>query len=188
MDEENESSALARLRMSKDFETVEALIAHLRKRSPATVPTSELAYALTRPKRQVYGLIKLARKLLALTSGESIPSLRGIGYRITNQPRALLFESLKSGNRADGHLGQEISHFERVKREQLQSPEDVELWLAQQARTCLGRAYRELGAKTQPVLQRYERNFLLAATATEEAKTPWKDIGLDPGTDGDKSN
>lgn len=184
--EENDSTALARLRASKDFAAVEAIVNHLRKRNPTTVPTAELAYVANRPRRQVYGLIKLARRFLALTTGESIPNLRKVGYRITSLPRALIFESIKSGDRADGHLRQEVSYFQRVSRDQLTSTEDVELFVTQQARIALGQARLALSQNIAPAMRRLAANQALAEAAHRDTKTPWALLGLDdPDDDGE---
>jgi hypothetical protein len=186
-DNEHESSALARLESSKDFPAVRAIVEHLRKRDPKTVPAKELAYVVDRQKRQVYGLLKLARRWLAMTTGEFIPNLRNVGYRITHQPRAALFESIKSGNRADGHLGQEIITFRRVNRDALTSSDDVELYLVQQARIRLGEARLKLSEDAAPAMRRLRANAALAAVAARDAETPWKEIGLD-NPDEDKAN
>ncbi len=182
--DENESTALARLKASKDFDAVETMVAHLRRRSPATSPAGELAHVANRPKRQVYGLVKLARRFLALTTGESIPNLRNVGYRITNQPRALIFESIKSGDRADGHLRQEQSYFRRVHRDALTSTEDVELFVTQQARIALGQARTSLSDNLAPAMKRLAANSALSSKASADAATPWRELGLDdPDTD-----
>lgn len=182
-DDEGEHPFLIHVRESKDWPSVEGLINYLRRRGPAPVKTSELSVVLARPKRQVYGVVKLARRFLALTTGESIPNVRKVGYHISNKPRALLFESIKAGNRADGHLGTEIENFRRVDRAALTSTEDVELYVAQQARIRLGEARMALSKDVAPALARVQRNALLAATAQRDAITPWADLGLDdPGT------
>lgn len=185
MDNADDLTGLAKLQSSKDFPVVEALVAHLRRRSPATVPASELALAVNRPKRQIYGLIKFARRLLALTTGEALANLRNVGYRISNQPRAHMFESIKSGNRADGHLAQEVASFRRVNRNTLTSTEDVDLYVTQQARIALGQARLSLSENIAPAMRRLAANAALASTAQRDALTPWKEIGLDDPDDGD---
>jgi hypothetical protein len=178
-DGEHESTALARMESGRDFPLIRALVEHLRKRSPKTASAKELALVVDRHKRQVYGLIKLARRWLAMTSGEFIPNLRNVGYRITSQPRAALFESIKSGNRADGHLGQEIVTFRRVNRDQLTSADDVELYVVQQARIRLGEARLKLSEDAAPAMRRLASNAALAGVAARDAQTPWKEIGLE---------
>ena len=178
MDDEK-STNLIRLESSKDFPLVRALVDHVRQRGSKTASTSELAYAMNRPKRQIYGLVKLARRWLALTSGEFIANIRKVGYRITNLPRAALFESIKSGNRADGHLAQEIGTFSRVDRSTLTSTDDVELYVTQQARIALGQARLALSKNVEPAMRRLASNAHLAALAGKDATTPWTEIGLD---------
>lgn len=181
---------LVRLRQGPDWPAVDGLIGHLRRRSPAAVNTNELALAIGRPKRQVYAVVKLARRVLALTTGECMPNIRKVGYRITNQPRALLFESIKAGNRADGHLGSEVENFRRVDRATLTSTADVELYVTQQARIRLGEARLALSKDIAPAMQRMQTNAALAATAQRDALTPWQDLGLDDheGNGGDGRN
>ncbi len=170
---------LVRLQESKDWPAIEGLIRHLRRLHPRFIQTADLGVAVGRPKRQVYGLIKLARRYLALTTGEAVPNVRKVGYQIDNRPRAHLFESIKSGNRADGHLAAEGMSFRRVSRESLTSTEDVELFVAQQARIRLGEARLALSEDVAPAMRRLERNATMAAAASRDALTPWKDIGLD---------
>jgi hypothetical protein len=183
MDSENEPESLTRLRESKDFRAVEALIEHLRRRDPVPVPAKELALAIDRPKRQIYGLIKIARRYLALTSGEIIPNVRRTGYWIDNRPRPALFESIKSGDRANGHLAAELEWFGRVDQSDLKTTEDIELYIAQQGRIRLAEARLKMSADMRAVMERRDKNLRLAAAARADSKVPWSDLGLDDPED-----
>lgn len=176
---EEEPSALTRIRESKDFGAMEALIMHLRRRAPYMVPANELATAIARPKRQIYGLVKLARKYLALTTGEFIPNKRGHGYWVDRRDRAGLFESIKSGDRADAHLRAEADCFNRVDRSRLTTPEDFELYVAQRGRIHMATARLGMSRDMSELMARRAKNLALTSAAKADASTPWDVLGLD---------
>lgn len=175
---------IEKIRASKDFPAVEAIINHLRGRSPKLTSTPELSTAIGRPRHQVYGLIKVARKYLALTSGEFIPNLRKAGYSISTTARSALWESIKSGHRAHGHLVQERGTFNRVDGKSL-NQEDRELWAAQRARVRIGEAYLAISQDMKSLTGAQERNHLLTSAARADATTPWSDLGLDDPDNGE---
>lgn len=174
------ATALERIRALKDFSAVEILIAALRKAPLGHVAPLELSLICNRPKRQVYGLIKIARQYVALVEpGLCIANVRRRGYKLTANPRAKLLESIKSGNRADGHLGQEIKTFSSIRRDDLKTIADVELYTAQQARIRLGQARLAMSNDMKSIMQRQDQNLALVAAAQADSKTPWKELGLD---------
>lgn len=180
----SEHDPIERIRASKHFQLVDALIRCLRANASRMVTARELAATIGCRKGQVYGVIKIARLYLSLTSGEFIPNLRRIGYRITFEPRAALFESVKSGRRADGHLAQEAITFSRINRDQLKSIEDVELYVQQQAIVHLGQARLAMSRDMKALMERHAKNLALSSTATNEASTPWEALGLtDPAAE-----
>lgn len=172
------------IRASKDFHAIETVIDFLRLRHPRLSTTAELATRLGRPKYQVYGIVKIARRYLALTSGEFIPNVRKAGYQISTAPRAALWESIKSGHRAHGHLNEERSTFLRVDGTKL-TQEDRELWAAQRARVRIGEAYLAISQDMKSLTGAQDRNRLLDSAARADSATPWADLGLDdPSDDG----
>lgn len=176
---------LAKIMASKDFDAITSMIDYVRSKAPYLVPTKDIAMALGRHKRQVYGLVKLARQWLSQTD-EIMPNERKVGYTVTTvkkSPRAALFESIKSGNRADGHLAQEGEMFDRVDRIQLKSAEDEALYVAQQGRKRLGEARLAMSRDMNDLMKRHKGNRLLISTAHENAKTPWDVLGLDDPSD-----
>lgn len=171
------------IRASKDFHAVETLIDFLRVRYPKLSTASDIAIRLGRPRHQVYGLVKITRKYLSLTSGEFIPNTRKLGYQISTTPRSALWESIKSGHRAHGHLVEQRTTFLRVNADKL-TQEDRELWIAQRARVHLGDAYLAISGDMKHLTGAQEKNRLLDSKAVSESKTPWSDLGLDDPGDG----
>ena len=178
-DEDESQSQLERLKADKDFPTIQALIGYLRAHAARWVPTAEIAGAIGRRKGQVYALIKKARSYLSLTSGEAIGNIRSVGYHISSNPRLFLFESIKSGNRADGHLGQEGINFRRVNTDLLKTAADRELYVQQRARIRLGEARLALSNDIKPVMRALEENMGLVDRAQVDALTPWEELGLE---------
>ena len=185
-DGEDKISAEDRIRALPCFPLIERFVSFLRIISPRHASAAHIAIAITCQKRQVYGLVQIARKYLRLTTGESIPNIRGVGYRISREARAVLFESIKSGNRADGNLGSEIREFYRLTRDQLKTPEDIELYIAQQAKVRFGEARLAISRDMRPVLTRLEKNLALVDVADRDTLTPWQELGLDD-PNGDKN-
>src|SRR5438046_1339815 len=129
-------SKIERLLADKDISVIEAIIALLRSRAPALVPTTEIGYVIRRP-RDVYSLIKKARLLTSLTTGEFIPNFakrknrQTHGYTINKNNRAAEYEANKSFARAHGHIQTGIGTHRRVPKLQMESTAaDIQLWLA----------------------------------------------------------
>lgn len=167
LNHDEDQDPIARIRTSPDFPMVDALIVYLRSNTHRMTPTREIAAAIGCEKRVVYGVVKIARKYLELTSGECIANIRRQGYKITHDPRAFLFESVKSGRR----------------RDQLKSIEDIELYVQQQAIVHLGHARLAMGRDMKALTVRHERNAALSDIASADASTPWDALGLtDPNS------
>lgn len=181
-------AALTRLRASKDFRLIDLLISALRSAAPRSMTTRELVVVLGCSKGKAYGVVKLARRYLALLGGgEIIPNLPKVGYRlvaVSVEPRAGLFESIKSGDRADGHLAQEMAMFRRIKREDLKRAEDLELFVLQQGRIRMGEARMAMSGDMKAAMLREQKNVALVTAAHRASLTPWQDLGLDDPDDG----
>ena len=163
MHDDNELDPLQRIQANKDFPQVEAICHYLRAQKPRLVTSGELCTAVGQTKKRIYGLIKIARRYLELTSGEFMPNQRNVGYTITGHARAALFESIKAGNRADGHLAAESRIFQRLSLEQIADDRDRELYCAQQTRIVLGNARREMTERMRPLMIRNPENLRLTS-------------------------
>ena len=176
---------LEKLLEDKDIAVVEAIVAHLRLRLPRLVPTEEISYIIRRSTDQTYGLIKKGRELLKLTTGEFIPNVakrKGKalhGYTVNNSNRAGLFEETKSYDRADGHIQSGLSIRQRLPRDRMQTPEDIELWLANQARARAGELFLKAGEDARQVTALKPNNDRLSLSSRSETITPWETLGLE---------
>lgn len=177
------ATRIERMMSDPDHPIVQAIIAYLRTQSPRLVPTGEIALAVNKKKNEVYGLVKKARSWLRLTTKEAIPNepkkagRSQYGYTVTNDPRAILYESVKAGNRADGHLTQERLLFEQTPKPASTDEATIALWLSQRHRIHAGELRLKSSGDARAVLEATPNQRLLNKAA-ENTEMPWDAVGL----------
>ncbi len=183
---------LEKLLEDKDFPVIDAIISYLRGASPKPVSTGELTYVTRRSN--VYGLIKKGREYLALTTQEFIPNIpkrknRVLhGYTVTKALRPALYEADKSFDRAEGHAFAGIKMHARIARKEMTTPQDVELWLAINARARAAKLLIEASKDAREVVNRSPDNKRLSEAARNDTAMPWETLGLEDHTKQDSDD